>query len=113
VDSRWSCGASCVVFGKVSTKSSSPIEVSAKPAHTADNSPYPAPIVPQPISELIGRDEELGAIVKLIAEHRLVTIVGVGGIGKTRLALAAARELLPHFNDGVWFAELSTLARHW
>ena len=66
--------------------------------------------IPQPISELIGRDEELGAIVKLVAEHRLVTIIGVGGIGKTRLALAAARELLPHFNDGVWFAELSTLS---
>ena len=66
--------------------------------------------IPKPTSELIGRDEELGAIVKLVGEHRLITLTGVGGIGKTRLALAAARELLPHFNDGVWFAELSTLS---
>ncbi|HZB90048.1 MAG TPA: winged helix-turn-helix domain-containing protein, partial [Stellaceae bacterium] len=66
--------------------------------------------IPEAISELIGRDEELGAILKLVAAHRLVTLIGVGGIGKTRLGLAAARELLPHFADGVWLAELSALA---
>ena len=46
----------------------------------------------------------------LLAEHRLVTLTGAGGIGKTRLALAAARRLLPQFPDGVWLAELSPLA---
>jgi predicted ATPase len=79
------------------------------PARRREDGPPPTNI-PKPISELIGRDQELGAIVKLVAEHRLVTLIGVGGIGKTRLALAAARELLPHFNDGVWFADLSTLS---
>jgi predicted ATPase/DNA-binding winged helix-turn-helix (wHTH) protein len=79
------------------------------PARRREDGPPPTNI-PEPISELIGRDQELGAIVKLVAEHRLVTLIGVGGIGKTRLALAAARELLPHFNDGVWFADLSTLS---
>jgi predicted ATPase/DNA-binding winged helix-turn-helix (wHTH) protein len=80
----------------------------ALPATRRDD--LPPTNIPKPISELIGRDEELGAIVKLIAEHRLVTLIGVGGIGKTRLALAAARELLPYFGDGVWFADLSTLS---
>lgn len=66
--------------------------------------------VAEPVSELIGRDEELADILKLVATHRLVTLTGVGGIGKTRLASAVARELLPHFADGVWLAEFSPIA---
>jgi predicted ATPase/DNA-binding winged helix-turn-helix (wHTH) protein len=66
--------------------------------------------LPEPVSELIGRDEEIGEIVNLIAGHRLVTLSGPGGIGKTRLGLALARELLPHFADGVWAIELAPLA---
>src|ERR1051326_5882783 len=88
-------------------------EVHSLPASSdqpARDESLPATNIPKPISELIGRGEELGAIVKLVAEHRLVTLIGIGGIGKTRLALAAARELLPQFDDGVWFAELSTLS---
>src|SRR5271166_2050184 len=46
----------------------------------------------------------------IAAAHRLVTLTGAGGIGKTRLALAAARRLLPQFNDGVWLAEFSPIA---
>src|SRR3984893_7185011 len=55
--------------------------------------------LPEPVSELVGRDDELGEILNLTAAHRLVTLTGAGGIGKTRLALALARELLPHFSD--------------
>ncbi len=66
--------------------------------------------LPVPVSELIGRDEEIAEILNLTTAHRLVTLTGAGGIGKTRLALALARELLPHFADGVWLAELSALA---
>jgi predicted ATPase/DNA-binding winged helix-turn-helix (wHTH) protein len=65
---------------------------------------------PEPISELVGRDEVLGEVLSLAAAHRLVTLTGAGGIGKTRLALAAARRLLPQFADGVWMAEFSPLA---
>src|SRR5438270_350954 len=49
-------------------------------------------------------------LLSLATAHRLVTLTGAGGIGKTRLALAAARQLLPHFADGVWLAELSPLS---
>jgi predicted ATPase/DNA-binding winged helix-turn-helix (wHTH) protein len=66
--------------------------------------------VPEPVSELIGRDDELREILRFIEGHRLVTLTGPGGIGKTRLALAAARCLLPQFADGVWFTELTPLS---
>src|SRR5277367_1128824 len=66
--------------------------------------------VPDPVSELIGRDDELREILSFIHGHRLLTLTGPGGIGKTRLALAAARRLLPQFADGVWFAELAPLS---
>jgi NAD/NADP transhydrogenase beta subunit/DNA-binding winged helix-turn-helix (wHTH) protein len=66
--------------------------------------------LPEPVSELIGRDDELREMLRLVAAHRLVTLTGAGGIGKTRLALAAARRLLPQFADGVWVIELAPLA---
>jgi len=49
-------------------------------------------------------------VIGLVADHRLVTLTGTGGIGKTRLALEAARHLLPQFADGVWIAELASLS---
>ena len=78
--------------------------VATKPA-----SVVPMTNLPEPLSELIGRDDEIGEILNLAAAHRLVTLTGAGGIGKTRIALALARELLPHFADGVWLAEFSPL----
>jgi DNA-binding winged helix-turn-helix (wHTH) protein len=66
--------------------------------------------LPAPVSELIGRDAEIAEVVSLIGAHRLVSLTGAGGIGKTQLALAAARQILPHFTDGVWLAEFSPLA---
>jgi predicted ATPase/DNA-binding winged helix-turn-helix (wHTH) protein len=75
--------------------------------------PVPVPSttnLPEPVSELIGRDDELREILGLASAHRLVTLTGPGGIGKTRLALAIARRLLPQFADGVWVAELAPLA---
>jgi DNA-binding winged helix-turn-helix (wHTH) protein len=65
--------------------------------------------LPEPISELIGRHNELREALSLIADHRLVTLTGAGGIGKTRLALATVHQLLPHFADGVWLAEFAPL----
>src|SRR6267154_5213107 len=79
--------------------------VAAKPATVV-----PMTNLPEPLSELIGRDDEMGEALNLAAAHRLVTLTGAGGIGKTRIALALARELLPHFADGVWLAEFSPLS---
>src|SRR3981189_2131763 len=53
--------------------------------------------LPEPVSELIGRDVELDQILDLTTSDRLVTLTGTGGIGKTRLGFEAARRLLPRF----------------
>jgi predicted ATPase/DNA-binding winged helix-turn-helix (wHTH) protein len=66
--------------------------------------------LPETVSELIGREAELQAVTALVTEHRLVSLVGAGGIGKTRLGLEVARHLLPRFPDGVFVAELGPLS---
>ena len=60
--------------------------------------------------QLIGRDVVLEEVLRLAADHRLVTLTGVGGIGKTRLGLEAAQRLRVLFSDDVGFVELSSLA---
>src|SRR6266436_1732542 len=71
----------------------------------------PAPTnLPAPTSELIGRAAALTEVTELLGIHRLVTLIGAGGIGKTRLGLEVARRLLPDFADGVWVAELAPLS---
>jgi predicted ATPase/class 3 adenylate cyclase len=63
--------------------------------------------VPLPTSSFIGRERELTGLVAALGEVRVVTLTGVGGVGKTRLALQAAREVLPGFRDGAWWSELA------
>ena len=67
----------------------------------------PVPLPPQPTT-FVGREAEVAALTRLLAEPdcRLVTIVGPGGSGKTRLALAVAARAAPAFADGVAFAPL-------
>jgi predicted ATPase/DNA-binding winged helix-turn-helix (wHTH) protein len=72
--------------------------------------PRPSTNLAEPVSELIGRDVEVDEVLGLTAAHRLVTLTGAGGIGKTRLGLDAARRLLPKFADGVWVIELAPLS---
>jgi len=66
--------------------------------------------LPEAVSELIGREAELEEVAALATEHRLVNLVGAGGIGKTRLALEVARHVLPRFPDGVFVAELGPVS---
>src|SRR5262245_28327512 len=66
--------------------------------------------LPQAASELIGRETEVTQVVTLATEHRLISLVGTGGIGKTRLGLEVARQLLPRFPDGVFVAELAPVS---
>jgi predicted ATPase/class 3 adenylate cyclase len=62
------------------------------------------------ITSLIGRDTEVSDVRAAVRSHRLVTLTGVGGVGKTRLALEVARQLADEFPDGVWVFELATVA---
>jgi predicted ATPase/class 3 adenylate cyclase len=66
--------------------------------------------LPLQLTTFVGREAETGAIVALIEQHRLVTLVGSGGVGKTRLSLQVAANLLDGFGDGVWFIELAPLS---
>ncbi|MBV8350191.1 MAG: adenylate/guanylate cyclase domain-containing protein, partial [Mycolicibacterium sp.] len=60
-------------------------------------------------TSLIGRESEVGEIEAVVKAHRLVTLTGVGGVGKTRLALEVAARLADEFPDGVWFFELAAV----
>jgi predicted ATPase/DNA-binding winged helix-turn-helix (wHTH) protein len=80
------------------------------PERNVPGPPRAATNLPAPISDLIGRDAEIGEVIGHVADHRFVTLTGTGGIGKTRLALEIARHLLPQFADGVWIAELASLS---
>jgi len=64
--------------------------------------------LPRVLTELVGRTEDLAALVSVLGRDRLVTLTGVGGVGKTRLALAAAAAT--SFADGCWFVELASLS---
>jgi len=61
------------------------------------------------VTSFIGRDAEVAEIETVLREHRLVTLTGVGGVGKTRLALEVAGLLADEFLDGVWFFELAAV----
>jgi diguanylate cyclase (GGDEF)-like protein len=74
----------------------------ASPRPTANNLPVAG-------APLIGRDDDGARIDDLLGQYRVVTLLGAGGVGKTRLALDAARRQLPRFADGVWLVELAPL----
>jgi predicted ATPase/DNA-binding SARP family transcriptional activator len=65
--------------------------------------------LPVPVSRFVGRERELAELDKLLGAHRLVTIVGTGGIGKTRLAMEVAGTRVGEFRDGVWFVDLTAV----
>jgi hypothetical protein len=76
--------------------------------HLRTLDPSPGNLRPQTTS-LIGREAELTDIVAAVRAHRLVTLTGVGGVGKTRLAMEVAAQLASEFPDGVWVFELAAV----
>jgi predicted ATPase/DNA-binding SARP family transcriptional activator len=65
--------------------------------------------LPAPLSALIGRTRELEELRALVVERRLVTLIGPGGSGKTRLAVQVATELVPDFPDGLFWVSLASI----
>jgi transcriptional regulator with XRE-family HTH domain len=88
-------------------RSSAAHEVAVIPVVAAEPARTNLPAAP---SSFIGREHERAAVCALLAEARLVTLVGSGGVGKTRLALAVAGNLVDQYPDGVWLTELAALA---
>ena len=66
--------------------------------------------LPMQTTSFVGRDQEIRELTELVRAHRLVTLTGVGGVGKTRLAIQVAAELVPEFPDGIWLVELAPAA---
>jgi len=67
---------------------------------------YPGNL-PLQVSSFIGRTRELSRIAAALQEERAVTLTGMGGVGKTRLALQVAADVLPRFPEGAWIVELA------
>jgi predicted ATPase/class 3 adenylate cyclase len=76
------------------------------PLRTLDARPHNLPLQ---LTSFVGRETEIAETVRLLEDHRLVTLTGPGGTGKTRLALEVAGRLLPRFADGAFFVDLSPL----
>ncbi|MDQ2692060.1 MAG: helix-turn-helix domain-containing protein, partial [Chloroflexota bacterium] len=66
--------------------------------------------LPIAITSFIGRENDIERVERRLAEHRLVTLTGAGGIGKTRLSQEVGRQVLQAYPDGVWFMELASLS---
>jgi predicted ATPase/DNA-binding SARP family transcriptional activator len=66
--------------------------------------------LPAPLTSFIGRATEIDEVAGLVSKHRLVTLSGIGGVGKTRLALEVAGIAADAFQDGAWFADLAPVA---
>jgi predicted ATPase/class 3 adenylate cyclase len=64
----------------------------------------------QQVTSFIGRERALAEVKNLLGRARLVTLLGVGGLGKTRLSLQVGADTLDEYPDGVWFVELAPLA---
>jgi non-specific serine/threonine protein kinase len=77
--------------------------------------PPPAPgarrhNLPHPLTSFVGHEDDLTEYVELLGQVRLLTLTGIGGCGKTRLAIKLAERVLPSFPDGVWFVDLAPLS---
>ena len=66
--------------------------------------------LPLQVTTFVGRDDDVAEIGEALAQSRVVTLIGVGGVGKTRLAVQTAASVLPHYPDGVWLCELGPLS---
>jgi predicted ATPase len=66
--------------------------------------------LPSEATSFVGRDAEVAELSSLVREHRLVTLTGVGGVGKTRLALRVASEFVADLPDGAWLVELAPVS---
>ncbi|MBV8147532.1 MAG: hypothetical protein JO092_00410, partial [Candidatus Eremiobacteraeota bacterium] len=94
----------------------------SQPVHEAEHKPE-APVEPPQPREVvksnnlpvvptafIGRERDVADIKELLDRHALVTLLGSGGVGKTRLALQVGSELLDQYPDGVWFVDLAPIS---
>src|SRR5512132_2849971 len=98
----WGCGAAQRLHQQILVQDPT-LEVAEGAAVAAPHN------LPERLTSFVGRDLELGELGKLVEQHRLVTVTGPGGAGKTRVAVELARRLVGGYRDGVWLLELAAL----
>jgi predicted ATPase/DNA-binding SARP family transcriptional activator len=85
-------------------------EIKPAPVETKREASAPSHNLPLQLSSFIGRQKEQDDITNLLKKKRLVTLLGAGGIGKTRLALEVGHKLLSEYPNGVWYIALDSLS---
>ena len=97
----------------IAQRTSGPIEAAPAPRAVAAMPPPAEPVrkgnVPEPLTEIVGREQDLQEIEAHLLSTRLVTLLGPGGIGKTRLSIEIARNLAQDFAGGAWFVDFTPL----
>ena len=77
-----------------------PLASESRPSHN----------LPLELTAFIGREKEIAQVQLLLHQHRLVTLTGSGGVGKTRLSIQVAGEMLTEFPQGIWYVELAPIS---
>ena len=102
------------ILNKLGFSSRSQIAAWVVRSQASGASPVPPPRprgnLPAQLTSFVGRERELRVLLDLVTANRLVTVIGAGGTGKTRLALRLAEELESDFSDGVWLCDLAPVA---
>ena len=83
--------------------------LSGLPLQSISLPPKPNSNLPASLTTFIGRKKEQSEAINLISKHRLITLTGSGGVGKTRLSLKVGEQILGNYVDGVWLVELAPL----
>lgn len=83
--------------------------LSGFPSSTNPSLNKPNTNLPALLTTFIGRAKEQSDVIRLISKHRLVTLIGSGGIGKTRLSIKVGEQILENYADGVWLVELAPI----
>lgn len=97
----------------IAQRTAAPIEPPTQARPVTAMPPPPEPVrrgnVPEPLTEIVGREQDLQEIEAHVLSSRLVTLLGPGGIGKTRLSIELARNLGSEFSGGAWFVDFTPL----
>jgi len=83
--------------------------VPVEPTRSTEQAERPGTNLPSPLTGILGRERELTLAASRLTDSRLVTLIGMGGLGKTRLAIETASRFKPQFPGGAWFVDLAAI----
>lgn len=101
--------AEAILIRRLSAQAQPHLVVEALTAVQSPSVTAPRHNLPTQLTPFIGRGEQIAQLVDHLKTHRLLTLTGAGGVGKTRLAIEVATQVIANFADGVWFVDLVPL----